>query len=118
MKTLTTLAALATFTACHLTAAQADPAFAPRTERVYFGDLDVTKAPGAAAIYRRLDGAAHHVCRDLDLDRSRFFMLAHARCIKKALSAAVAAIDEPALTAYAVARGTVPDAQVRIARNP
>ena len=107
MKMLTLPAALAAFAACHLTVAQADADFGPRTERVYFGDLNITTRSGVAEIYGRLDGAAHRVC-DPDLGRSFFVLVPPARCIDKALGDAIAAVNEPALTAYAATRAASP----------
>lgn len=67
------------------------------TAIVKYGDLNVSTAEGAAALYGRIRSAADHVCssfdRPLDLDSQAL----KADCIRQAVASGVAAVNEPAL---------------------
>jgi UrcA family protein len=117
MKKPIILAAVA-FISCGVTSVQADSAFDPRSVTVRFTDIDTTNPPGAAALYRRLKGAATSVCRDLDPGKELARLSPYVNCIQAALGAAIVQIDRPALTAYAAAHA-VPtgDSAIRIAGN-
>ena len=60
---------------------------------VRYTDQDLAHIDGVAEFYRRLKGAAQTVCATLDGPRYK-------SCWQSALSAAVAKVDGPALTAY------------------
>jgi UrcA family protein len=65
-------------------------------QKVKYADLDVSRTAGANALYARISMAANNVCRDLnhgDLATKVFFN----RCVDKAVSDAVAKVDQPAL---------------------
>lgn len=84
--------------------AHAQPASeSPPQVVVSFADLDLTRIQGVAALYTRINAAAHQVCASLDersLERAQLF----ASCVAGALSAAVAEVDQPLLTSYYVAK--------------
>jgi UrcA family protein len=75
-----------------------------RTETVRYGDLNLGKPEGAAALFRRLHNAAADVCGDPVEDRYSP-VPRYQRCMNRAMGDAVVTVDEPALTAYAQARG-------------
>jgi len=71
----------------------------PPTRVVEFGDLDLNRDVGVAALYARIKSAAREVCEPLDawslrLLRQRF------DCREDALGRAVADVNSPALSAY------------------
>jgi UrcA family protein len=118
MKNLTTLVAAATFATCMFTIAHADTTSEPRSETVQFADLDTANVQGAAVLFQRIKSAAENVCRDLEPGRSLTLRHLYANCVHLALSNAVAEVDSPAVTAYAVARGALQrDTTINIARN-
>jgi UrcA family protein len=83
---------------------------------VHFADLDLTHGEGVAVLYRRLKGAAETVCapqngRDLGSE-ARYKV-----CWQSALGAAVAKVDQSALTIYYRAQFNRPNATVQIAQN-
>ena len=106
MKTLITVIAAATITAGMLPTARADfSSGEARSATVSFADLDTTGEQGATVLFRRLDIAAHSVCRDQGLDRSLGQKPAYRECVRLALVKALAQIDMPAVNAHAAARG-------------
>jgi UrcA family protein len=115
MKKPIILAAVA-FITCGITVAQADPAFEPRSVTVRFADIDATHPEGAAALYRRLKGAATSVCQDLEPGGELARVGAYVNCIQTVLGAAVVKIDRFTLTAYAAAHGASTSV-IRIADN-
>lgn len=116
MKNLTTLAAFA-FAAAIVPIAQADTTYDARTETVQYADLETAGAPGAAVLFRRMNGAAQRVCSELQ-PRSLSLLEKYEACVNRALANAVSSIDQPAVTAYAAARGVVPEvAALKIARS-
>jgi UrcA family protein len=86
-----------------------DNSRAPRHALVKFGDLNLWNPDGAAALYRRIYAAAYEVCgsfhtRIADLpDPSE-----HDACMHDAVRNAVAAVNQPALSAIYNARNTDP----------
>ena len=72
---------------------------------VKYGDLNVNDAAGAAVLYRRIRFAATQVCeRPGMLDLAKLQLVE--ACVARAVAAAVAAVDKPALTAvYQVKMG-------------
>ena len=121
MKNLTTFVAATVISACGLyTSARADTLLEPPTVTVHFEDLDINSTPGAAALYKRIQGAAAFVCNDLGSSRSLVYLGRYKTCVHGAVSVAVARINRPAMTEYAVARGVVPPAMPikgKFARN-
>ena len=67
---------------------------------VHFGDLNVNNPQGASALYRRIRHAALGVCGDPHLPDSRITSRVWERCVSQSIDRAVAAVDQPALTAY------------------
>ena len=120
MKSLTTLAAtvIASWGVC--ASVWADTILEARSVTVHFEDLDINSTPGAAALYKRIQGAAAFVCNDLGSSRSLVYLGRYKTCVHGAVSVAVARINRPAMTEYAVARGVVPPAMPikgKFARN-
>jgi UrcA family protein len=70
---------------------------------VHFADLNLGSAGGASVLYRRLQKAANQVCDEVNTKDPGSASRLRA-CVSKAISAAVAQIDRPALTAYYRAR--------------
>ena len=105
MKKSIILVAVGTLSAGSFTIARADTTLEPRTVTVRYADLDTTNAKGAAVLYRRLNFAAATVCQDLSSRRELSLVRLHAECVQRALSNAVAKVDDPAVTAYAATRG-------------
>ena len=118
MKSLTTLAALATFAAGAITIAHADATAEVRTQTVRFTELDTTQPYGAAVLFQRTKIAAESVCRDLEPSRSLSLREPYANCVHVALSDAVTAINRPAVTAYAADHGvSSAEPTIKIARD-
>ena len=118
MKFLPVLTAIATFAVCSLPIARAEASSEPRAATVRFADLDTTSAQGAAVLYRRIKSAAKIVCQDLEPGRQLALISLYTNCVNKAIGNAVAKLDFPAVTEYAVARGVLPpNTAIKIARN-
>ena len=83
---------------------------------VHFTDLDLSRSEAAAVLYERLDGAAEAVCAPLD-DRALGRHMSFKACVQAAISAAVAKIDRPALTAYHEAKTNRRNATIQIAQK-
>lgn len=77
------------------TAASAAPA---QSVRISYADLNLTHAAGVAALYSRLRHAASAVCNPSDTIDSRA-AISYRDCAARALDEAVAAVNEPKLTA-------------------
>jgi UrcA family protein len=77
---------------------------------VRFTDQDLAHIDGVAALYRRLKDAAKTVCAAQDGPRYK-------SCWQSALSAAVAKVDGPALTAYYRAQLEGRNATIQIAQK-
>jgi len=63
---------------------------------VHYGDLDVSREPGATVLYRRIASAAERVCSNfdrVDLSSKQRFK----GCVNKAIDDAVTAVNQPAL---------------------
>jgi UrcA family protein len=83
---------------------------------VRFADLDLSHSQGVTVLYQRLKEAAETVCtsqngRDLG-SQTRYRM-----CWHSALGAAVAKVNQPALTAYHRAQFEGRNATFQIAKN-
>lgn len=107
------LAASAAITwGCGSTAQAAKPENFVPSKVVRFQDLNLESPEGAAVLYRRINAAAHEVCGDPD----RYQELKPNRCVKDAVSQAIAQVDRPMLTSlYQEKTGNV-DAKVTLAK--
>jgi UrcA family protein len=83
---------------------------------VHFTDLDVSRAEGATALYRRLKVAAETVCAPLE-DRDVARQMKFRACVQRAISTAVAQVDQPALTRYYEATISRHNAPRKVAQN-
>ncbi len=118
MKNLATLVAVIAFAGGTLTVAAAHAGDDRHTETVQFTNLNATDAKGAAALYGRVVQAARNVCSELDVNSSAIAAMRYSGCWHTAAKHALTTINLPALTAYAVARGTLPaDSAIQIARR-
>lgn len=107
MKALIPATALATLYAC--APVWADTSEGPRSVTVHFEDLNINNARGAARLYHRIEYAAEDVCGgDLAPRRALVLSSLYATCVRGAIAAAVARVNRPAVTDYALARGIVP----------
>ena len=91
----------------------ADPTDAARRHVVvHFSDLNPTSIEGATTLYRRLQSAAEKVCTQGETrDLATVFRVK--ACVSGAISAAVADINQPSLTAYFRAKQGRANAAVR-----
>lgn len=120
MNNLTSLLAAATLAACGLsTTVRADSILEPRSMTVHFGDLDTNSTYGAAVLYRRIKFAAETVCGDPGSVRAMRLLASYRTCVHAAIADAVAKVNRPTVTEYAVARGVAPGApnRTKIALN-
>ena len=69
------------------------------TLKVFYGDLNLERPEGAAALYRRLRVAADTVCSPVDSTRPQWLQRFE-DCMRKSIADAVAKVDNPVLTAY------------------
>jgi UrcA family protein len=83
---------------------------------VHFADLDLSRSEGAIVLYRRLKGAAATVCAPLD-DREIARHVSFEACVQSAISAAVAKVDKPALTAYLESKMSGRNARIQVAQK-
>lgn len=107
MKALIPATALAALYSC--APIWANTAESPRSITVHFEDLNINNARGAARLYRRIESAAQDVCGG-NLASQRWLALSsrYATCVRDAITTAIARVDRPAVTQYAIARGIVP----------
>jgi UrcA family protein len=91
----------------------ADPTDASlRHVKVLYSDLNLTSIDGATTLYRRLQSAAESVCAEHGTkDLGSVFRVK--TCVSAAVSAAVADINQPTLTAYYRAKHSYTNAAVR-----
>jgi UrcA family protein len=83
----------------------------PPTRQVDYSDLDISKAAGIKALYRRLSLAAESVCEQYqNTDPAR--MKPYKTCVRHSLSVAVADVNNPLLTSYYESKAGVPGQQV------
>jgi UrcA family protein len=104
MTNLHTLVAVTTLTLLGCTIARADDTAASHAAVVRYADLDLNNARGAAALYQRIRGAAHSVCRDLE-SRSLAFQERYSACVHEAIAKALTDVDRTNVTAYVAMRG-------------
>ncbi len=83
---------------------------------VTFQDLNLTHTQGAARLYQRLQSAAERVCESADgQDLGR--QLAFRKCVRDAVAAAVAKVDQPQLNAYSRAQSGNRTAPIQVAHK-
>jgi UrcA family protein len=107
MKNLTTLIAVAGFTALLCANAQADVQSEPPTESVHFAVTDAANPATVVALYQRIDAAAGRVCGARLAPGSLTVSKSWRRCVQGAMRDAVAKINMPAVSVYAAAQGAV-----------
>lgn len=74
---------------------------------VKYGDLDVSSASGAAALYKRIQGAAETVCHPWN-HGDLYYRNLFNTCMRKAMSKAINEVNQPALFTIANAKtGTI-----------
>jgi UrcA family protein len=83
---------------------------------VHFTELDLSRSEGAAVLYQHLKGAAERVCAPLD-ERSLVRQMSYTACVRDAISAAVAKVNQPTLNAYYEAKTHRRNATIQIARK-
>jgi UrcA family protein len=69
------------------------------TATVRYSDLNLTTPDGIRALYRRLEGASHEVCKAYDGERQLERMAEQQVCYDQALTGAVTKLNIPSLTA-------------------
>jgi UrcA family protein len=80
------------------TVSRADDSTAPPQVVVKFADLDVSTSQGAAALYRRIHGAAVDVCSRMYVDEQAYKWHKDA-CLQKVIGDAVIKVNRPVLSA-------------------
>ena len=87
----------------------ADDSTNPPSATVKYGDLNLSNPQGAAALYSRIVGAAHEVCRSFEIDsRNPMFVQALNACVHKAIADAVTKVGQPELFAIYNAKNRQP----------
>jgi UrcA family protein len=118
MNTLVTLASATFLSLAVLNVSHASDDNSPKSRTVQFADLDLSKPEGAATLFGRIKGAAKAVCSAHSKGKTPADMQRYAACIEFAVSTAVARVDEPVLTDYAVNRtGSGRKAPTKVASN-
>jgi UrcA family protein len=113
MNRMTTIILTSALAAGAQMAHSADPTDASaRHVKVPFSDLNLTSIEGATTLYRRLQNAAESVCAEHGTRDVRSLFRAQT-CMSAAMTAAVADINQPTLTAYYRAKHTDTNAAVR-----
>jgi UrcA family protein len=98
LRTLVAGAILSALAFGFATVSRADDGTAPPQVIVKFGDLDVSTSQGAAALYRRMHGAAVDVCSRMYVDEQAYKWHKDA-CLQKVIGDAVIKVNRPALSA-------------------
>lgn len=88
----------------------------PVKTTVTFGDLNLGHSEGVEQLYRRIAGAAQRVCGSLD-GRSVRENLQFSVCLKQSIARAVAAVDQPALTALQATKTGRQDVMIKLANR-
>ena len=89
--------------AATLTQAGTPPADDVPTVRVHYADLDLSTEHGAAALYKRIEGAAKQVCPSPNSLSARAAKLAQ-HCVATAIERAVADVNSPQLARLSALR--------------
>jgi UrcA family protein len=69
------------------------------TKAVNYGDLNLNSKKGVVVLYARLRGAAREVCAPFE-GPSLYYQMLWNKCYDHAITAAVSAINKPAITAF------------------
>ena len=91
------------------------PRYDVATRTVKFGDLDLTRSAGVAALYSRIQNAARAVCEPAVSLGARNSLLLARRCMEQSITRAVADVNAPALTSYYL---TKTKQAITLARQP
>ena len=97
-------------------AADKSPDSEPMKRTVKYADLNLASQQGVEQLYRRISGAAQHVC---DNGESRSLQ-AQAQvwiCTQQTIARAVAAVNQPALTALHAVKTGQPDRTAKLAKQ-
>jgi UrcA family protein len=73
------------------------------TETVEFGDLNLAKTEGVAALFTRIQSAARHVCSVSGVSGVRAAQNSR-KCVRQSVGRAIEELNLPALTAIAAIR--------------
>ena len=88
------------------------------TVTVRYADLNLDRDEGRAVLVSRLQSAARQVCyASGPVNFGLTGSITTDRCIKQAVVKAVAKIDNPSVTTYAVAKLKLPVSDLRLASN-
>ena len=98
LRTLVAGAILSALAFSFATVSRADDGTAPPQVVVKFADLDVSTSQGAAALYRRIHGAAVDVCSRMYV-RDLAYKLHKDACLQTVIGDAVTKVNRPALSA-------------------
>jgi UrcA family protein len=80
---------------------------------VKYADLDISTSQGAAALYNRIRSASEGVCSPLDHHADLGAKFRWNKCVKQAITGAVAKVNQPALSAvYAAKYGALQPANI------
>jgi len=93
----------------------APPGYEVATRTVKFGDLDLSRSAGAAALYSRIQNAASAVCEPAISAGPKESTLFAKRCREQSIARAVADVNAPALTSYYL---TKTKQAITLARQP
>jgi UrcA family protein len=116
LRTLAAAAILSALAFSFATVSRADDGTTPPQVIVKFGDLDVSTSQGAAALYRRILGAAVEVCSRIYIDEQAYKWHKDA-CMQKVIGDAVIKVNRPALSAvFASKYGVSPPMVLAVAR--
>lgn len=99
---VTNLLVVATALAAGMLAGVAHGAEVP-TQAVRFEDLNLNTDAGVQVLYKRIQGAAHQVCGNVD-GRDLAVARAHKACVDRAVADAVAAVNNQRMVAVAQVR--------------
>jgi len=97
-------------------AADESPGSEPMKRTVTYGDLNLANPQGVEQLYRRIVGAARQVCGALD-GRSLQEKAQFSICTKQSIARAVAAVDQPSLTALHAVKTGQPGTTAKLAKQ-
>jgi UrcA family protein len=106
LRTLVAGAILSALAVSFATVSRADVDTTPPQVIVKFGDLDVSTSQGAAALYRRIRGAAVNVCSRMYVD-GQSYKWHESACLQKVIGDAVIKVNRPALSAVFASKYSV-----------
>jgi UrcA family protein len=106
LRTLLAGAILSALAFSFATVSRADDNTTPPQVTVKFGDLDVSTSQGAAALYRRIHGAAVNVCSRMYVESQSYRWHGNA-CLQTVIGDAVTKVNRPALSAVFASKSGV-----------